>query len=203
MRKATRIVAVSLGILAGIAGLEHGVFETLQGNTRPYGLMFSSWGPQVCDPAKIWHACEPAMSLLPNYLFTGILTILLSLAILIWSAAFVQRKHGGTVLILLSLALLLLGGGFFPPLIGLVGGVAGTRILKPISGQPSRLTRFVARLWPWPPVILVTWLVAQFPVGALLNDFLKRNIGFALLLIVVLLPLSVWCAYGWDAVHES
>jgi hypothetical protein len=203
MRKATRIVAASLGILAGIAGLEHGVFEVLQGNSRPAGLMFSSWGPQVCDPAKIWHACEPAMSLLPNFLITGILTILISLALIVWSAFYVQRRYGGTLLLLLSLAQLLLGGGFVPPLIGLVGGIAATRILEPISGAPSGPARFVARLWPWPLVIMITWLVAQFPIGALFNDFLKSIIGPTLLLVVALLPFTVWCAYAYDAAQAG
>ena len=67
MRSATKTVATWLGILAGIAGLEHGYFETLQGNTPAAGLMFPSWGTDICDPAKLWHACEPAMSLLPNF----------------------------------------------------------------------------------------------------------------------------------------
>ncbi|HVM71043.1 MAG TPA: hypothetical protein VMT91_04750 [Anaerolineales bacterium] len=203
MRKATRIVATSLGVLSGLAGLEHGIFETLQGNLRPDGWMFPSWGPSLCDPAKVWHGCEPAMTLVPNFLFTGILTIVLSLVILAWSAAFVQKQHGGSVLILLCVAQLLLGGGFFPPLIGLVGGIAGTRIRKALSGVPSGLTRLVARLWPWPLVILITWLVAQFPIGALFNDWLKSVMGVALLLIVILLPLSVWCAYAQDAVRAA
>ncbi len=203
MRKATRTAAVTLGVLAGIAGLEHGFFETLQGNTRPVGLMFPSWGPQVCDPARIWHACEPAMSLLPNLLATGIITLVLSLAILAWSAGFIQTKHGGAVLLLLCVAQLMLGGGFFPPLIGLVSGAAGTGILKPFSRPPSRLTRFIARLWPWPLVLLTVWLVAQFPVGAFFNDWLKSVIGLALLFIVVMLPLSVWGANAHDAVEAA
>jgi hypothetical protein len=203
MRKATRIVASALGILAGMAGLEHGYFEILQGNVRPAGVMFPSWGPAQCDPAKIWHACEPAMSVIPNLLVSGMLTVMLGLVIIVWSAAFVQRKRGGLVLILLSAALLLVGGGFFPPLIGLVGGAAGTRILKPFSGQRSGVTRFVAHLWPWPLVILGAWLIAQFPIGALFNDLLKSVMGLALLLIVVMLPLSVWCAYAHDAVHDG
>jgi hypothetical protein len=143
------------------------------------------------------------MSIIPNLLITGILTIILGLIVLLWSAAFVQRKSGGLVLLLLSTALLLVGGGFFPPLIGLVGGAAGTRILKTFSGQPSSLTRFVAHLWPWPLAILVTWLIAQFPIGALFNDFLKSIIGYALLLIVTMLPISVWSAYAHDAVHAA
>ena len=80
-----------------------------------------------------------------------------------------------------------------------MGGAAGTRILKQFPGQPSALTRLIAHLWPWPLAILVTWLVAQFPVGALFNDFLKSIIGAGLLLIVVMVPLSVCCAYAHDA----
>ena len=199
MRKATRIVAVCLGILAGLAGLEHGYFEMLQGNHRPASLMFPSWGPQQCDPAKIWHACEPAMSLLPNFLITGIVTIILSLVIIVWSTAFIQYRKGGTVLLLLSVALLLLGGGFFPPLIGIVGGAAGIKINKPLTSKPNGLRRFAARLWPWPLAILIAWLLGQFPVGYFFNDFLKSIVGYGLLLIVVMLPLSAWSAYAHDA----
>jgi len=84
-----------------------------------------------------------------------------------------------------------------------VGGIAGTRILRSFSGTPSRLTRLIARLWPWPLVLLVAWLLAQFPVGALFNDWLKSVMGLALILIVALLPLSVWCAYAHDAVASK
>ena len=47
------------------------------------------------------------MSILPNFLITGILAMLIGLAIIIWSVGFVQRKQGGLVLMLLSIALLL------------------------------------------------------------------------------------------------
>jgi hypothetical protein len=67
---------------------------------------------------------------------------------------------GGLGLILLSIALLLFGGGFFPPLIGLVGGAAGTQINRSLSGQPGSVTHFAAKLWPWPLALLVGWLLA-------------------------------------------
>jgi len=202
MRKATKTVAMLFGIAAGLAGLEHGYFEILQGNTRPASPAFPSMG-SPCDPAVIWNACEPAMSILPNFLLTGILALLLGLTMIVWSAAFVQRKHGGLVLILLSMALLLFGGGFFPPLIGIIGGAAGTRINRPLRGNPGRVTRFAAKLWPWPLVVLMVWLLGQFPVGHFFNDFLKGIMGFGLLLILTLLPLSVYTAYAHDAVGQS
>jgi hypothetical protein len=57
---------------------------------------------------------EPAMTLVPNLLVTGILAALLSLALLLWAVLFVQRENGARVMILLSIALLLVGGGIFP-----------------------------------------------------------------------------------------
>jgi hypothetical protein len=201
MRKATKTVAMWFGIAAGMAGLEHGYFEILQDSTPLASLAFPSMGPP-CDPAVIWNACEPAMSILPNFLLTGILAMLLGLALIVWSAAFVQRKHGGLVLILLSIALLLFGGGFFPPLIGIIGGAAGTRINRPLRGKPGRVTRFAARLWPWPLVVLMVWLLAQFLVGYFFNDFLKGIMGFGLLLILTMLPLSVYTAYAHDAAGQ-
>ncbi|HVN54919.1 MAG TPA: hypothetical protein VMT46_11365 [Anaerolineaceae bacterium] len=199
MRKATRVVAAALGVLAGLAGLEHGIFEILQGNVTPATLAFPSMGPP-CDPKVAWSGCEPALSILPNLLISGILTVLISLAVIAWSAAFVQRKNGGTALILLSLLLLLIGGGFFPPLIGLIGGIAGTRILKPFNRKPSGgLLRLAAALWAWPLVLLSVWSFGQFPVGYFFNDFLKSIMGFGLLLILTMLPLSVFSAYARDA----
>jgi hypothetical protein len=50
MRKATKTVATWFGVTAGLAALEHGYFEILQGNVRPSGVMFPSWGADVRDP---------------------------------------------------------------------------------------------------------------------------------------------------------
>jgi hypothetical protein len=198
MRTATKTVAKWFCVTAGLAALEHGYFEILQGNVRPAGVMFPSWGADVCDPARAWHACEPAMSLLPNFMVIGILTILFSLAVIVWSGWFIQRKQGGLVLILLAIALLLVGGGFFPPAIAIVGGLAGSQINRPLKTQSGGLTRFAAKLWPWPLVIYLVWTVGQFPFGYFFNDFLKSIMGFGMLVILGSLVLSVYTAYAHD-----
>ena len=156
-----------------------------------------------CVPEEIWNACEPAMTVLPNFLITGILTIILGLLIMIWSAAFLQHKIGGLVLILLSVALLLFGGGFFPPIIGLIGGVAGIQINKPLAKTAGSFTRFAAKLWPWPLVIFMVWILGQFLVGYFFNDFLQSIMGFGLLLILTMLPVSVYTAYAHDACKKA
>ena len=198
MRKATKSVATWLGVAGGIAGIEHGVFEIMQGSTKPDGLVIASIGPP-CVPEQAWNGCEPAMTIIPNFLISGILSVIIGLVILIWSIWFVGRKNGGIVLILLSVALLLFGGGFFPPLIGIIGGAAGTQINKPITRQPGSVARFAARLWPWPLVILMLWLLAMFLLGYISNDFLKSIMGFGMALILTMLPLSVYCAFAHDA----
>lgn len=197
MRKATKTAATWLGVVAGIAGLEHGYFAFIQGNTPIPGLVFSSWGPP-CVPEETWHACEPAMSVLPNLLITGILAMLLSLALLVWTVWFVQRRHGGWVQMALAVLLLLFGGGFFPPIIAFVGGLAGTQIGRPLSGPPARLTRFAAKLWPWSLVIFVGWTLGQFPVGHFFNDLLQSIMVVSLLVILTSLPLAVYTAYAHD-----
>jgi hypothetical protein len=201
MRKATKTVALWFGVTAGLAAFEHGFFEILQGNVRPAGLMFPSWGAEVCDPARAWHACEPAMSLLSNFLASGILTILFSLAVIAWSGWFIQHKQGGLILILLAVALLLVGGGFFPPVIALVGGLAGTQINRPLNARPGGFIRFAAKLWPWPLVIYLVWTVGQFPFGYFFNDFLKSIMGLGMLVILGSLALSAYSAYAQDSLE--
>ena len=186
MRKATRTAAITFGLLAGVAGIEHGITEILQGNIHPASLMFPSMGAP-CAPDIAWHACEPAMTLLPNLLIAGIVTVVLCLLTILWSVRFMQK-------LLAEFWSHVLG----TPLIGIVGGIAGIKINKPLNGHPGKATRFFARLWPWPLVILVAWLLGQYPVGYFFNDFLKGIMPFGLLLIVVMLPLSVYTGYAHD-----
>jgi hypothetical protein len=201
MRKATRIAATVLGLTAGAAGIEHGIFEILQGNARPGGLMISSIGPP-CVPELSWNQCEPAMTVIPNFLITGILAVIFGLIVTLWSAFFVQKKRGGLVLILLCVPLLLFGGGIFPPLIGVIAGVLGTRINKPLDPEGSRLSggslQFLAMLWPWALVLYVVWVFGQWVIGYFFNDWLLAN-GY-LILIMVLGPLLLTgpAAYAHD-----
>ena len=198
MRVATKSVAAWFGLTAGLSGTMHGYFEILQGNAKPGSLVITSIGPP-CVPEEVWNSCEPAMTIVPNFLITGILAVIFGLVILVWSLAFIQRRHGGLMLIVLSLILLLFGGGFFPPLIGIVGGIAGLKINQPLSArQSSGMLRFAARLWPWPMIIFLVWVFGQIAVGYFFNEILQRFMWFGILLIFIALPLSVYCAYAYD-----
>jgi hypothetical protein len=192
MRKATRVITASLGLFAGFGGLEHGYFEILQGNVRPGSILIASMDPP-CVPEATWHACEPAMTVVPNFLVTGILAMALGLLTMVWAAAYVHRPQGGAILALLSLGLLLFGGGIFPPLIGIIGGVTGTRINAGVNTQPGSVWRTLAKLWPWILVVFFVLLFGQFPIGFLNNDSMPLLIPVVLLGLLV---LSLLAGYG-------
>ena len=67
----------------------------------PPAYLIQSW-PDIEAFAIL--AGEPALTVLPNLLVSGVLTVIIAVALAIWSVAFVQRRGGGPVLILLSVA---------------------------------------------------------------------------------------------------
>ena len=207
MRSATRAVASTFGVLAGLAGVEHGIGEILQGNVAPEGIEIKSWPDS--ELFAILNG-EPAMTVVPNLLVTGVLAIIVSLAVLVWAAAFVQRKNGGLVLILLSIMALPVGGGFGPPLLGTIAGIAGTKIDTPLAWWRTHLSlgarRFLAAVWPWSfAVCLVAWLL-MFP-GSLIIWYLfpetEPNLMFGLILIAFgSLLATVVLAFAHDSQRQ-
>jgi len=202
MNRATRITASALGISAGIASIEHGYFEVLQGNAKPDGLFIVSMGPP-CDPDIIWNACEPALTIIPDFFITGILAIIFGILTIIWSLGFLQRKHGGGILVLLSIGILLFGGGLFPPFIGIVASIIATRIQNPLTWwrghAESTASRSLVKLYPWAIIIYLCIILGQFIVGYFFNDFFKSVMGITVLLILGFLLLSGLSAFAYDA----
>lgn len=150
MKNATRLYVSTFGAIMALAGIEHGIGEMLQGNVAPGGIMIQSW-PE--SEFFLSLSGEPAMTIIPNLLAAGILTVVVSLALLIWSFLFVNRKNGGWIMILISLLMLVLGGGIFPPVFGILIGATATRMHKressPKNYGAEKSQRLLAKLWPW------------------------------------------------------
>ncbi len=147
---ALRAVASIFGVLAGLGGLLHAIGEILQGNVVPDGIVINSW---TVGPIATNMGGDPGMTIVPNFLVTGILCLIASLAVIVWAVAFVQRKNGGWMLLFLTIVMLLVGGGFGPPMLGILASVAGIGIKEPSARRRARLSadvrRFLAKLWPW------------------------------------------------------
>jgi hypothetical protein len=208
MRSATRIVASTFGVVVGLAGLEHGIGEILQGNVAPAGLMFESWPHSAL--LRIM-AGEPAMSVFPSLLLSGILTVLLSLAMIVWSAAFLGRRHAGFVLMLLSVLLLLTGGGIAPPLMGLMVGGAATRIRNPLTRWRASQRRtqppLLGRLWRYLLIVSVLGYLALLPGLPLMSQFIQIEdpaiVVYLALFSLSTLVLALLASLVWDSYQSG
>lgn len=203
MKSATRVFASTFGGIMALAGIEHGIGEISQGNMAPIGIMILSW-PESGFFRSL--GGEPAMTVIPNLFITGILTVLISLALLIWSVLFVHRKNGGQIMVLLSIVMLLVGGGIFPPILGILIGAVATRIHAPVSSskapQSSGFQRILAKLWPWSyTACIIAWL-AMLPGIPLLGYFFGVNNPAVVLVILSFtlgtLLLTAFSGFAYD-----
>jgi hypothetical protein len=206
MNKATRITVATLGTIFGISGMSHGFFEILQGNVPTGGLFISAIG----EAQKMWpHGNEPAFTLIPNFLMTGIAAMIVGLAIIVWSLAFVHQKNGPVVFILLFILLLMVGGGvaqiLFFPWIWLVS----TCINKPLVWWrkilPVKIQKPLGKLWPWSLMISSALLVFVLEIATTgfvptLNDpeVVLSMMLSCLGMEVVALPLTFVSGFAHD-----
>jgi peptidoglycan/LPS O-acetylase OafA/YrhL len=145
----TKAVAAALGVCVGVSGLDHGSFEVLQGNTPTPGLIVQAIGPAE----RMWiYGTEEALTLVPNFLLTGLLAMLVGLLTIVWSVRYIDRPNGSRVLLLLGGLLLLVGGGIGMLVFLLAAWLVARRIHRPLTWLPSRLPatvgRALSRSWP-------------------------------------------------------
>jgi hypothetical protein len=211
MNQATRLNVAVLGTIFGVSGMSHGFFETLQGNVPTGGTYIFAIG----EAQKMWpHGNEPAFTLIPNFLLTGIAAMMVGLALLVWSLGFVHKKHGPTVILLLFMLLLLVGGGvaqllFFPWL-----WLVSTRIHQPLDWWrkvlPVRLQQAFAALWPWVLVLsagLLAFALFLATTGFVptVNDpeAVLSMMLFCLGMEVILFPLTFIAGFAHDILARS
>ncbi len=205
MDSATRVTVSTMGVIAGLAGLEHGIGEVVQGSVTPDGFVILSWPHSAFFSIM---AGEPAATIVPNLFITGVLAILLSLIFLVWATRFVQRKNGGLVMLLICIAWFLVGGGFGPPLLGLILSTAAARINTPLTWwqvlMPGSVRRFVGMLWPWTlRVCVVAWLLLM-PGLNLLDSVVGLSVPRQLFYTIILMAFtSVLLAIVTALVHDA
>jgi hypothetical protein len=204
---AIRAVASTFGILVGLAGIEHGIFEILQGNVEPDGLLVDAIGPAQ----RFWeYSSETALTIIPNMLLSGILAIIVGIIVTIWAAYYVNRKYGARVLLLLSIILWLVGGGFAPIFMTLFAFAAASRIGRPLNWWrahlPGFIQSFLGRLWPWSLIVYVVVFVFGveiaifgYPLLWIFSAEVTYSIQWALAYIMVVFwPLSILTAIAYD-----
>lgn len=199
-RSATRTSVTVLGLLAALNGADHGIGAISQGPGRPPGLVYESWAHvEAFDPLD----GEPALTLIPDLLVSGLVTLTVALALGAWVTRWPGHQHNGPVVLGLTAVLLLVGGGFGPALLGLVVGLLAMRIDASPSPAAGPVERLVARLWPWPLAVASSCFLGLVPGTVLL--YLAGVDSDAVVMTLtggafVATGLAVWSARAKDRV---
>ena len=208
MNRATRITVATLGTIFGISGMNHGFFETLQGNTPTHGMFI----PAIGEAQRMWpHGSEYAFTLIPNFLMTGLAAMLIGLAIVVWSIGFVHKKNGPAILLILFVVLLLAGGGvaqvLFFPWVCLIS----TQINAPLTWWrkhlPPKVQGPLSKMWIWCLAIISALLVFALVIGVTgfipgVNDpdAVLMTLALCLLAVMAGLPLTFISGFAYDIV---
>jgi len=149
---ATRVIASTLGILLGISSINHGILETLQGNRPTLGHVVKALGSGYSW--TVWtRGSEPAFTLVPNFLLTGLIATFIGLLMILWSLRFLQKSYGPAVFLLLGITSFLTGGGMAQVLLFTLNWLVATRIRASLRFWrwliPRPLRRVLGGIWRW------------------------------------------------------
>lgn len=146
---ATQIITTIIGVIFGFSGINHGFFEFLQGNKPTESLVIQAIG----EEHRFWpQGTEEAFTILPNYMISGIISMALGLAIIIWSLYFIKTRHGQTVFLALFILLFLFGGGIGQLVFFIPAWAFSTRMNTSLEGWKARIPQntwpFLSGVWP-------------------------------------------------------
>ncbi len=207
MNKATTTLFLTLGALAGIMGIEHGIGEALEGYRPTDGMFILSWPDSAFFEIM---SGEPAMTIIPNYLITGLLAIFFSAVFLVVLVKSGLDGKATIILPALLILMLLTGGGFGPPIVGMIAVLIALKRNSPLktwSKLPSKLHNVLSILWPWSfGLCLIGWLML-FPGAALVAFF--TGINDALLMMIPILvafafiPTTLFLGFSRDILRRK
>lgn len=164
---ATRVIATTIGVFFGLfSGMNHGLFEILQGNKPTDGLFILAIG----EAQRFWpQGGELAFTLIPNFLITGIVSMIVGAAMVIWSIWFLPTKHGRTVFLGLFILSFLVGGGIGQSFLLIPAWAFATRMGKPLTWWRKVLPRstwpFLSRLWVVTLVLVIVAMLITLEIG--------------------------------------
>ena len=146
--RGTHTLVKAFGLLCGLTGILAGIFEVLQGNTWADGFEISTIGSAYTMADDFTYH---AVTIIPNFLLTGILAIIVSSVVIVWSSRYVERPYGVLTLFALCIVQMLVGGGWVID-VGLFMCIFATRIGKPLNWWrthlPNSARYWLARLYP-------------------------------------------------------
>ena len=193
---ARAVVTRTFGVLVAASAAEHGVGEALQGNRASGGPFIQSWPDAAFFRIE---AGEPALTLLPNLLAAGVLTVLLS-AVFAWRVMDRSPRTPRFDLAVVSILLLLVGGGFGPPILGLAVAAAAS---VSESRRSRRSGRLLAYAFSWILAATLTAWLALVPGLPLLDLFFGTGESALLPVILGAFVLFLLCVVASRAADAA
>jgi len=202
----TRVIVTTIGVIFGFSGFNHGFFEFLQGNAPTNGLVVQAIG----EAQRFWVlGTEEAFTVIPNFLISGLLSMILGLTIIVWSLWFIQTTYGRTVFLVLFILLFLVGGGIGQIIFFIPAWAFATRMNKPLTWWkkvlPQSIWPFLSKLWiitliVSSVVILIALEIAVFGfIPGMTNPENIQNTALILVLIsAILYVISFIAGFGHE-----
>jgi hypothetical protein len=206
--KKTKLSIATFGAILGIAGIEHGVGEILQGNIIPGNMFIKSWPND-----KLYNilAGEPAFTILTGFpiYITGFIAIIVSTLIIILSMFFLEKKYSRFIFPALIISLFLFGGGMAGPvLMGILLSWATFRIYPEVNlfKKKKPIWELLKSIWKFVyPVSILSWL-SLWPglvlIGAI-GIIPNASIVYVLSLIsLITFILTIFSACAYDTLNN-
>ena len=168
VNRTIRITAAVAGTTLAIAGLHHGFFEVLQGNQPTPGFGIHSIG---ADHVRWAYGTDDAITVIPNFLATGLAAMTVSVGVIAWSIFGLHRSRGPSVFLALFVLLTLVGGGMGHIPFFVTAWAWATMVRGPLPGWGRALGAGVRRLLAraWLPALVASSLL--FLLGLELSVF--------------------------------
>jgi hypothetical protein len=162
------LTVATFSALFGLSGLEHGLFELLQGTVVPTGLVISAIGPAQ----RFWpHGTETAFTVIPNMAITGCVAMLFGLSVILWSLLGLRTRRAWLPLLLLSVGQFLAGGGFAQIFLSVPISIVASRLNKPLTWWRNRVPDTVRTVMAAPWAILYALFVVLMAGGMVIAVF--------------------------------
>src|SRR5271157_2569985 len=123
-----RAMVLVFGVIAGLSNMAYAIAEILEGHARPAAAFFALNG-------------QPAITVLPDMLLTGVIGLCLSLAFTLCAVFFTKRWQGGLAMLLIACLQIPFGAGLVRLVQAMIYGLIGTRIGRPLRFWNAILPR--------------------------------------------------------------
>lgn len=197
MNNCTKLLVVIIGIITGSTGFLHGLAEAMRGNKPTNGIMMADIG---------------AISLIPNYLLTGIAAMFFGVSMIVWSASSIHKKNGPVAFMVISILLFLSGGGIMMVLPVIIVWALAARLDKPLNWWrkilPERSRKTLSGLWKLSFIscffslltAILIWIFLTPPGPSYKSPVYVYTCWSFLLLAIVFLIMTIITGFARDIV---